>query len=166
MTVATISVNSIFILYLIISSNFLAPLFGCQIQELLSKKMWVKHIFGFFTFYFFIALTNSDLKNDPLYALFISFGIYILFMMSTRLDIKLWYVVFSMLILAYLIVIFEPKIKEERKESISKFYNGLSILIILIIMLGFIYSFKHEKESIEVSFKNFIIGSPICEIKK
>ena len=43
----SISIYSIFILFLIISTNYLGELFPCRVQKLLSQNVYLKHIFGY-----------------------------------------------------------------------------------------------------------------------
>ena len=55
---------AIFIFTLIISGNFLAQLFPCNIQKLLSNNILVKHLFGFLTLFFFGALAFPRLSKN------------------------------------------------------------------------------------------------------
>ena len=59
--------NTLFIIYLLISCNFLANLFSCNLQQLLSENMYVKHIFGFLTMLFCIIYVDSNIVKESKY---------------------------------------------------------------------------------------------------
>ena len=43
----------IFILYLVISGNFIGNRFSCKLQKLLQNNMFFKHLIGFMLLFFF-----------------------------------------------------------------------------------------------------------------
>lgn len=156
----TIFTNSVFILYLLISANVLLPLFGCHIQKIFLQTMWIKHVLAFFTLYFFVTLTNPYLNSDPVLALKLNVLIYILFMLSAQLKWKLWVIVFICMIVNYIFTIFKPVINTEYIDTIENIQFVFNIVVISVILFGFIYAFKFN----ELSFKNFILGSPTCNL--
>lgn len=83
--------KSLFVLYLMISSNYLGSLFGCRVQRLFENNMYVKHTLGFLTLYFFVALLGNDRnKGAPGRQLLESAGIYAAFVMSTKMNFRFW----------------------------------------------------------------------------
>lgn len=54
----------VFLLIMIISANFLAEIFPCRFQELLSSNNYTKHIFGYLTLVFFVSLNIDELKTS------------------------------------------------------------------------------------------------------
>ena len=89
--------KAIFILYLMVSGNYIGTLFGCKIQTLFDNNMIVKHILGFATLYFFITLIEDSKSSDkdkslvpPHKKLFNTAFIYFAFMMSSKMTIHFW----------------------------------------------------------------------------
>jgi hypothetical protein len=77
-------VGGLFILYMMISTNFLPELFGCHLQLLLKNKIWAKHLVALLTIFFFVNVTTSALNWN----LGIKFGfsvvLYVIFMFSQQ----------------------------------------------------------------------------------
>lgn len=75
-------IYSIFILFLIIASNYIGELFPCRVQSLLDTNIYLKHFIAFLTLLFFVVLTDpyqeyrfSKIFTDSikLYILFLLF---------------------------------------------------------------------------------------------
>jgi hypothetical protein len=160
--ILSIIINSIFGLYLIISANILLPLFGCQLRKLLLENQWVKHLFGFFTLYFFIILTNQKLNIEPIYTFLLTIAIYILFILSTQIYLQIWIILFILLTISYLINTFENSISENFKETIKFIEYIINISIIVFIIIGFIYTFYKYKDIVQ--FTNLLWGNITCAV--
>lgn len=153
--------NAVFVLYLVISANFFKEIFGCNIQKLFNDNMLVKHILAFFTLYFLITLTNEDLKLDPLFALAVSVGMYMLFLMSVRLNWRLWLIMFVLLIIQYILYIFKPIISEPYLNFVKTLQNVLGVIVVLLIVIGFFYTYFMYTN---MKFIDFVIGSNTCQV--
>ena len=79
---------AIFIFTLIISGNFLAQLFPCKIQEALSHNTLVKHLFGYFFFFFFGILAIPELANIS--GMISSLALYLIFLINSKINYKFW----------------------------------------------------------------------------
>ena len=79
---------SLFILYLVISSNFFPQTFSCRLQQLLNSSMIVKHLFGFMTLLFFVVATNTKKDITSFNILLISVAIYLWFIISTKMHLS------------------------------------------------------------------------------
>lgn len=76
--------GGVFILYLMVSFNFIPEIFGCQLQNTLKTNYVAKHLVGLMTVFFFINVTTTTLP----WHLGIKFGfsllLYVLFVLSNK----------------------------------------------------------------------------------
>lgn len=161
------SAKSLFVLYLMISSNFLGSLFGCQVQDILTNNMLVKHLLGFLTLYFFVSIVDPSQYN-PLQKLMFTVLIYLCFILSTKLDSKAWLVFITLLALVYILYIVKDSIQDED----AKKFIGVSQLTlvcgsIIVLILGSIYYLGEKKIEYgkDFSYTTFFIGKPVCRHK-
>lgn len=100
----------LFALLVIISGNFLAELFPPGVQKILNTNRYVKHVFAFLTLFFFVFLTMPDLKAE---GASVVFGIYFIFLISSKLEPYAWFTILGLITMLYLIEIREDRIKTE-----------------------------------------------------
>ena len=173
--------KAIFILYLMVSGNYIGTLFGCKIQNLFDNNMIVKHILGFATLYFFITLIedSKDSNKDkpvvpPQKKLLNTAFIYFAFLMSSKMTIQFWIPFLLMIGGIYILSIFKDYyITEEitegtpgKMETIDKIQNYLLIGSIITLVVGFIYYIGEKKIEYgkDFSYYTFMIGNPTCRI--
>lgn len=167
--VAITSSKSIFILYLIISGNFLVNLFGCRTQRLLNTSMWMKHLLGFMTMYFFVVLVDNKSKNPTKQLLFTLF-FYFIFLLTTKMDYKWWIGFIIGLSIIYILQVFKDNdnTKEEERKQIETYQTYLTYIVSIIIIVGVLI--YHGKKRIEYGEKfdmlTFFIGKPQCAFNK
>jgi len=103
-TITETNIFTIFIFILIISGNFMA-LVPCKLQDELNNNMYVKHLFGLFTMIFFVTLA-APVKDKTISAVtFNSFLLYLLFILITKVHVKLFYVISGLLGTTYIAVL-------------------------------------------------------------
>ena len=103
-TITETNIFTIFIFILIISGNFLA-LVPCKLQDELNNNMYVKHLFGLFTMIFFVTLA-APVKDKTISAVtFNSFLLYLLFILITKVHVKIFYVIAGLLGTTYIAVL-------------------------------------------------------------
>lgn len=176
--------KGLFLLYLIISGNFLAELFGCHLQKALASNMLLKHLFGIMTLYFFVMFTDTRLQKKPVKDQLVLLSVlYIWFIITTRTDYKYMIAVMITLFSLYVVNIKrnnEEEKLEENKDSlfdnantdkIKKLVETLklverSLLIAAVGITGvgfFVYLGKKKDEySGEWNWKDFFVGKPEC----
>jgi len=106
----------LFALLVIISGNFLAELFPFEVQEILNKNIYVKHLFAFLTLFFFVYLTMPDVKHQ---GPGVVFGIYFIFLMTSKLPAKIWFTLVALITLLYLEEVRDRAIKEKIEKGKS-----------------------------------------------
>ena len=103
-TITETNIFTIFIFILIISGNFMA-LVPCKLQDELNENMYVKHLFGLFTMIFFVTLA-APVKDKTISAVtFNSFLLYLLFILITKVHVKIFYVIAGLLGTTYIVVL-------------------------------------------------------------
>ena len=74
-------VYTVFVLFLIIASNYIGELFPCKIQDVLSSNIYLKHTIAFLTMLFFVVLTDPNFNLTFEQLVYNSFKMYIVFLL-------------------------------------------------------------------------------------
>jgi hypothetical protein len=116
----SISIYSIFILFLIISANYLGELFPCRVQKLLSQNVYLKHIFGYLTLSFFVVLVDPY-KKINIYTVFKeSFILYILFLFFINTQQYFFLLSIFFLFIIYVLNLKKIEYEENMTQSSDK----------------------------------------------
>jgi hypothetical protein len=164
--------NSLFIIYLLISCNFLAQLFGCRLQQLLINNMFVKHIFGFTTMLFCIIYVDSTIQKEGKFFEGFIYAIifYIWFWATTKTHLEVTIIIIMFFLTIYVLQLYKSTLdqakNEDRISQISLAQNILALVALITTIIGFIlyYSEKSReyKKKGEWSNKQFFVGRNIC----
>lgn len=159
-----IPLHMVFVLYLIISSNFLAQLFPCRLQYALNNSMFAKHVVGYMTLLFFVVLSSGE-KYSTSEALYYSFLIYTLFLISTRMTFSYFKVFITLLGVLYIIHLYEKELVGNKKLNI--FRSILQVFVLVLLLLGFMFYYieKRVEYRNNFSFSTFLLGKPTCRNK-
>lgn len=158
--------NSLFFIYLLISCNFLAQLFGCQLQKILNNNMIAKHIFGFLTMLFCIIYTDSTIQKESkfLEGFFYAIIFYLWFWSTTKTNIY-----FTIIIIFLFMVIYSLQLKKNSDEDIENKKNYslaqliLAIISFILTIIGIIFDIYQQNKQNKWSWNTFILGAPKCE---
>ena len=163
----------IFILFLIISANFLAETFPCRLQNVLRNNMLVKHMFGLFTMIFFVVLTSGIKNKNILNILNNAVILYIIFILITKCQIHVFFLIILMLGITYIINIVKEQEnennKEESNENKDSIYDNVTyilyILIMSFIIVGVLLYMGEKKIEYNKDFNyiTFFIGNSVCK---
>jgi hypothetical protein len=165
--------SSLFILYLILSSNFLAPLFSCKIQNFIQSSMLLRHILGYMTMTFFVIVANQ--KNPlPIGKLIpLSIGLYTWFVASTRMNLYAWFILLIAIGGCYLLQIYQDDIErdtenlDERQDELTginlakKILTGIAIAI-TIFGVAIYFGEKRIEYGKDFNLSTFVLGVPEC----
>jgi hypothetical protein len=167
--------KGVFILYMIISANFLANTFGCNVQRLLNNNMYAKHLVGFFTLYFFVTLTSNTNITDDQFIFFKKFGasilLYIIFIFSTRAKGMFFNIFFSLIGVNYLIRTYadslDKKKYKDRIDGALDFATWCGRISLIVLIIGVILYYLEQKAEYKNSFNmgTFIFGNVNCKNK-
>lgn len=160
--------NAIFLLIIVMSANFLTPLFPCQIQNLFSNSMLAKHILGFLTLLFGIAFNNYE-EADNIPTLFGKTVIYYLwFVVMTRMNAYLFIFLIWILGMTYVLSIYIKKndvnLSDKKIRRLKKIRSFLYSFSIILTIVGFIIYYKERRDEFQNDFKwsKFIKGRTTC----
>ena len=162
-------VKGLFLLFIIVSGNFIGNTLGCQIQELFTYSMKVKELLVFLMIYFTLNIVDNHALS-PFNHMKISVKIWILYMLLTRMNLIFSAIVFSLLAMIYVIqqqVDYKKGRDELTKEEAAK-YNKIMILLeklsIALAVIGFVSYLISKKREYKgkFSFYNFILGKRKC----
>lgn len=164
--------NFIFTLYLIIAVNFIGPTFSCNLQKNLYENMYLKHLIGFFTLFFFITL-GEKVKTEDEYLYFRKMAsavlLYCVFILSTRMSSKFFWT-FIILVCCNFIVrnymdTLDPTIFKKKIDNLELVSNILVVLSCIVIIVGIILYYLDKRAEHGKSFDHgiFIFGMPKCK---
>lgn len=164
--------HSLLTLYLIIAGNFLAPLFGCRLQNFIESNLIMRHYIGFLTLLLFVRLTavsNAKFKNILGSAILL----YLWFLATTRVNFTIWTIIISLASILFFIHYYESSEKDpEYKETLFDTYlpkikKGLLISMAGITLFGLILYIGEKKAEYGDKFlwSKFFIGTYPCKNK-
>lgn len=171
----------IFIFILIISANFLAEIFPCRLQDALRNNMYLKHLFGLFTMIFFVVFSSSGTNDKNIFTIVgSSLLLYILFILITKCQIYMFFIILLFLGITYIIsIIKQQEIENSKKGSDEEpstkekdnIYDTI-LFVLYIVILGFTFigviMYMGEKKieyKKHFNYITFFIGKSICKGK-
>lgn len=170
------SFKHLFILYLVISGNFIGNTFSCKLQRLLQNNMIFKHLIGFMLLFFFNIFIGESKNISPLNQLLYTLVVYIIFIITTKTNIYfLLFVIFIMFInyvLTETIYFYKNKDKDNENENYSYKINLIKtiqfiicIIMSILIVIGFIVYIiqKYYEYNKEFKITKFLFGIPNCK---
>lgn len=164
--------RNIFILYLMLSANFLGNLFGCKTQQAFKHTMWIKHLIGFMTMYFFIVLVDFNkqgITDSPQKQLLFTVFCYSIFIVSTKMDYKWWMGFIFVLSVYYILEVYSQhqNTNDQDKQKYKNYQKYLSYLALIILVTGFFIYLGKRKLEYQDSFSwtTFFLGKPDCALQ-
>lgn len=172
----TYPLYTVFVLFLMISANFIGDLFPCKVQHILNNNVLIKHFIAFLTLIFFVVLTDSNLNNDFNKMIIDAFKMYGVFLLLINCNSKFFVVALLLLGVTYLLNlkindlndnIKKNKIKKNQiiqLEQITNINNILIYLLNIILVAGFIIYMGEKKIEYKNKFNyiTFIFGKNKC----
>lgn len=169
----------LFVLYLMVSFNFIPEIFSCHLQVLLKNSFWMKHLIGLFTVFFFINVTTASVPWDLGIKFAFSLVLYILFMFSNKSEFASQIGFILIIFVMYIIQLVRDQIKKnaenaepEEKESLLKNVKvlgmvqaGLFCTALVIIVIGHIIYIGKKRLEFRGTFNYFKMfqGSTDCK---
>jgi len=164
-------IKGIFLLVLAVAGNFVAETLGCKTQKLLSENMYAKHLVILLILYFAIGFTSSDEPQHPSFVLKMALGIYVLFLLFTKMDLRFTLIVFGLLAFTYVnstYISYYKQVTPEEEETIAllqKIQKTMYVSMTGLILIGFsLYFRKQYNEYYKTwSTSTFLFGVNKCK---
>jgi hypothetical protein len=172
---------AIILIYLIISSNFIADIFGCQLKYILRTSPAIKHILVYLTLLFFVV-SSSDWSSGHHFTELVhySFLYYFIFILTTRLPFNILLFVLLLFTFAFYLDIYQKTLTAHNKNglyplselsaihNIKTFQKYQSILLnssLVAIFFGFIIYFRTKQREFGSKFNliHFFLGRTKCK---
>jgi hypothetical protein len=163
-------IHNVFIMILIISANWMTPLYPCQFRALIESNIYIRHIFGFFTLMFLVMLMNSTDVN-----LFdttkVCFLLYIFYILSLRTPLFIFLLILLLLIICYILnlkkkeMIVKMQLKDdETLKNINKITDITTITTCVLTFIGVMIYLGQKKLEYKKDFKylTFFLGNTLC----
>lgn len=163
------TIDSVFLLFIAISANFLGNTLNCRIQYDLTTIPILRNIFLYLIIVFTIDFTSKSSMNVE-EILTKSFVIYIFYIMLSKQEFVTLYIVIILMIATYLCYLQTNYLKENNKDV--KFYEDLTSFLIFgitsVTIIGFLMYFSRQREEHKDSFDivKFLFGTNICDKMK
>lgn len=172
-----IPIWNVFVLFLIIASNYIGELFPCRVQDLLINNVYLKHFISYLTLLFFVVLTDTSLVKKKFKEIFIdSIKLYLIFLLLINCNKKFFVGALILLGAIYIIQLMKQDYKDEitdeyensnKYKMLNKIERVIYILFFIVVIIGFIIYMGEKKIEYKNSFKysTFIFGKPSCKGK-
>lgn len=162
---------AIVLLYLIISSNFIADIFGCTLRGILRKSTLAKHTLAYLTMLLFVTASTDWSQSYNFGRLMgYSFSYYFLFVLTTRVPYRFLLPILFLFICMYYIQIYKTTLmrgndagqlplSEVRNiyvfQDIDKYAQLFLNASLILIFVGFVVYFKNKRHIFGRKFSIF-----------
>lgn len=165
----TVQFYSLFIFFLIVSSNYLGELFPCKVQTILTNNVYWKHFFGFLTLLFFVVLVDPFQTQTLVDTLWRSIGLYVVFLLLINNNIHFFFTSMVLLALSYLLNLHKQYNKQndvEEEPWVTELNNILYILFLIVVVVGFLVYMGEKKIEYKSKFHylTFLFGRVSCKM--
>ena len=172
-----IPVWNVFVLFLIIASNYIGELFPCRVQELLVHNVYLKHFISYLTLLFFVVLTDTSLIKKKFNEVFSdSIKLYVIFLLLINCNKQFFVVALILLGIIYIIQLmkqdYNTDVNDEHEDNnkykiLDNFQKLVYSVFFVTLVLGFIIYMGEKKIEYKKNFSylTFIFGKPGCRGK-
>jgi hypothetical protein len=163
--------NFIFTLYLLIAVNCLLPVLGCKLHNLLINNIYLKHVVGLFTLIVFVGLAKNETSTDEYLffkTLLSSIFIYIIFMLSTKLNSGTFFIFIGLICCNFLVINYinslDPIKFKSKIEMLVKVSDIVATISIIVLIIGFVIYYNKKQTEYGKKFKyiTFLFGKQHC----
>lgn len=162
--------RNVLVLYLLLAAPLLDPILPCHARRLINNSMYLRHFLGFLTLTFFIVIIDeyTDTIKSVSYILGICIGIYIWFLLSSRMTGSTWIALIMTFAALYGIDLITSKIENPSTETetlITQVNMGLIVFAVGLTLVGFIAYMGEKKLEYGRSFDyvTFLLGTESCK---
>ena len=155
-------ISGLFLLFAIILGNLLYGTIGSQLEDYVEDNIIVKYIIIFIIIYYTVGFTNEI--SHPLEHFKHSVLLFLLFMMATRNYLSISILSFILIIINFTINSYikyyennESDIKRDEIKSLISYSHNLTIIIIIVVFIGFISKIMVESKKKKFNLLEYLI---------
>ena len=161
-------VSNISLAYVIIVCNFLAQLFSCDIQRLLTDSMWAKHVVGVIAFFFLVTILGPSSSSESNIAMLwlTTLTIYAIFFLSTRMKLKYTiFLIVLLLVYEHLKLIKKSSTDIKTVERLDTGMTVVKVMIVIVTLTGVTHYLvrQHNDFGKDFSIVKFFFGTTKCK---
>lgn len=147
-------------------------LHGCQVQHLLKNSVIARHILGIATLYFLVVVNDKSgvFPKEAYYRFLMMVGIYIWFVMSSRMPIQIWVAFILCMLAVYTIQVSKDNIDtpmdDTTRDNLTHAQLAFTSLGLLLTIVGFVIYIvmkRREYRGADFSWSTFILGRDVCK---
>jgi hypothetical protein len=175
----------VFLIYVLISSGYIAEILSCQMRKLLTTSPYFRHIFAIVMLFAFIMFeggwdfdkseedkaSNNWASGNTIHTLIIAILIYIVFLISSKSKLLPNLIFFGLLFILYMTntyreyLLQRDKISKETNNNVLIIEKIISIASFIVLFYGFIEYYMYQKQEYgkDFSWKKFILGTQKCK---
>lgn len=175
----------IFLIFVVVSSGYVSDVLSCQMQNMLKNNLYARHIIGVIMIFVFIMLEggwdyNKERQDkaatdwssgNTVNTLGYAFGIYALFLISSKSQLVPNLIFFSLVFIIYFVntyraYVYERKeISDKTNQQILHIEYGLLSIAALVLIYGFGDYVMYQKKMRGAGFKwvKFFAGVVECD---
>ena len=155
-------ISGLFLLFAIILGNLLNETIGSQLEYYVEDNIIVKYIIIFIIIYYTVGFTNEI--SHPLEHLKHSVLLFLLFIMATRNYLSISILSFIFIIINFTINSYikyyennEDDIKRDEIKSLISYSHNLTVIIIIVVFIGFISKIMVESKKKKFNLLEYLI---------
>ena len=155
-------ISGLFLLFAIILGNLLYGTIGSQLEDYVEDNIIVKYIIIFIIIYYTVGFTNEI--SHPFEHFKHSVILFLLFMMATRNYLSISILSFIFIIINFTINSYikyyeknEDDIKRDEIKSLISYSHNLTIIIIIVVFIGFISKIMVESKKKKFNLLEYLI---------
>ena len=164
-------IKGVFLILLLAYGNLIGNTLGCQIQKYIYDNIYIRHLFLFLTLYFATNFVNQNYNISPHIKLLYSLIIYLIILVTGRMDLKFTLISFTLITILYIIITYIDyynKQKDDHQILIQNLYDAKNIIltiIILVVIIGFSKYLIEKKKEYKSDWRmsKFIFGLTKCQ---
>ena len=156
-------ISGLFLLFAIILGNLLNETIGSQLEYYVEDNIIVKYIIIFIIIYYTVGFTNEI--SHPLEHFKHSILLFLLFIMATRNYLSISILSFIFIIINFTINSYikyyennEDDIKRDEIKSLISYSHNLTVIIIIVVFIGFISKIMVESKKKKFNLMNYLIN--------
>ena len=171
MASVNIDINTLFVFFLLVLSNFVGTTLACDLQKLLTNNVLTKHVLAMMLLFFSVQLaSNAEEPPAPHTMFFTTIALYAIFVMISRSDFHI-NVVIMLVIATYAILETYKKhysvVKKDeavvQKLDVAQSIAKISIFVLIPIGVVLYYVKRRHEYSQSWSWFKYLFGTNRCK---